>query len=744
MFAKLQQRSSRLSSRRVVALLVIAVLVSTIICHNYWIEVRTLLPVPVAHFKPVQEVVSKPAETVSATETSGRSIKPLVYIFPQFHAIPENDKFWGVNFTEWTNVNKTSKNRIGQEILTPADSVGYYSLLDLSTRQRYTDLLRNMTAYGVVYHHYWFSGKPVMAKVLEAMIQDGQPDMPFMLSWANEPWTKRWDGRDGDDNLLMQDYGGVEDWRAHFDWLLTYFRHPNYIKVNGRLQFAVYAPWHIGYRGKRMYDAWRLWAVEAGFGGLDIIETQWHFHDPNRVGPADAIAEFQPHSGGLDPTGFVETPRGGRVFHRGLKVSFDNTPRHAANLSAGTIEPFAHPSLWKQTAIEVMQRMKLDPNPRGEENFLFVNALNEWGEGNALEPSKQWGDAYSVAFKEAKQIADAMPWREDVIERGLELTDEVKLTGGAVDVCVLIGVKDTVSPFESPWDLPQTLRSIQAQSNRQWQAIAYPIWSDTNQEMLDRHVMDTFDPRIQSSGIPKERLGNRTYGEIVAWFSTDWLIENLDWISKPCVSASSLLLVESGDTLDPSTFALASRSGSDGSDIIPLHFSNMDTVAVSRVEEAKQHCTRFRSDVAKICPLMTPHSTDADIGAMFINLAKWRSEKHKFSQYATYNKNSTAIFMQWLSSRAADPWTWASPQVEDESSSKQTCHVVHAATPLSCRRSGRIWLDVPGLQPAGPACYSPSDIVQTFGENTTTWDMQLWREDPFCLRLFRNETHTLV
>lgn len=114
------------------------------------------------------------------------SVKPMAYVFPQFHSIPENDEFWSANFTEWTNVKKVTVNEWGVEIQQPTDEIGYYNLLDYSTRARYARHARDSGLHGFVYHHYWF-GRPVMEKVLTAMLKDGQPDMPFILNWANEP-----------------------------------------------------------------------------------------------------------------------------------------------------------------------------------------------------------------------------------------------------------------------------------------------------------------------------------------------------------------------------------------------------------------------------------------------------------------------------------------------------------------------------------------------------------------------------
>jgi hypothetical protein len=124
--------------------------------------------------------------TTTAAADKGFSVKPIAYVFPQFHAIPENDEFWGANFTEWSNVKKVTKNAWGIEIQQPTDEIGYYNLLDYSTRARYARHARDAGLYGFVYHHYWF-GRPVMERVLTKMLEDGQPDTPFMLSWANEP-----------------------------------------------------------------------------------------------------------------------------------------------------------------------------------------------------------------------------------------------------------------------------------------------------------------------------------------------------------------------------------------------------------------------------------------------------------------------------------------------------------------------------------------------------------------------------
>lgn len=107
-----------------------------------------------------------------------------------------------------------------------------------------------------------------MDHILQAMLKDGEPKTPFMLSWANEPWTANWDGNDVSRVLIPQDYGSIQDWREHFDWLLSFFRHPLYIRSNGKIQFIVYKPGHMGPVDPYMYAAWKQWAIEEGLGGM--------------------------------------------------------------------------------------------------------------------------------------------------------------------------------------------------------------------------------------------------------------------------------------------------------------------------------------------------------------------------------------------------------------------------------------------------------------------------------------------
>ncbi|KAK1985908.1 glycosyltransferase WbsX-domain-containing protein [Colletotrichum cereale] len=587
-----------------------------------------------------------------------------------------------------------------------------------------------------------------MDGVLKAMLEDGHPDVPFMLSWANEPWTVRWDGAarpNGDGTLLAQNYGGIEEWREHYDWLVPYFKHPNYIRVNGKVQMMVYDPGNIGDKGKRMFNAWRTWASEdPAIGGMDVIETKIESDNPNSRGPTDAINEFGLRSGGgLDPAEWPKNPRIHRIYYRGAMVSWDNTPRRVG-IGGGSVMAFAHPKLWKGHMVEMFRRIKSDPNPIGEENFFFINAFNEWGEGNTLEPSKRWGDGFLRALDEAMAYADEqIPWRPQLLEQNSRLAKEVANNESRVDVCAIIRDFEPALPWTASWTLSQTLETLRDMRNKRWRGVVVSVQPGAGKRDVDVTLLDAQDARVVSVAAPDD-VPRKAGKEPNAAEVTDWVIENMHTISPACGRAKYMLITNATNRYEPDTFdAAAADDKSEASDIIGLNFesrASMELADAARAENYTwdQRCERFRDGTTR--NRRAAASADAellDLGAVLINMTRWRTEKLRLAPYANDGRgDGEAGVLRELGKKSGLPWTWAPPAVD----ASVSCHLLHADSMTTCLRTGRLWADLPDVEPLRPGCYSGNQLQNQFPGRRIpdVFDYARFDEDPFCVRLSRD------
>jgi lipopolysaccharide biosynthesis protein len=220
----------------------------------------------------------------------------LAYYFPQFHEFQENNEFWGKGFTDFTNVARVTHDPMGFPVARPAERFGFYDLTEKSQRQYQASLAKAYGISGFIIMHYWFSSKPVMEKPLELLLEDGEPDIDFCLMWANEPWTARWDGLNGSDVLLAQTYE-KSDWRSHFDWMVRFFKHKNYILVDNKPMLVIYRIVEVQELHLLLVQ-WQAWAIQAGFDGLHIVQNNgWKFtEDANVPQPGvEGIAEYYPN-----------------------------------------------------------------------------------------------------------------------------------------------------------------------------------------------------------------------------------------------------------------------------------------------------------------------------------------------------------------------------------------------------------------------------------------------------------------
>lgn len=344
----------------------------------------------------------------------------LAFFLPQYHPIPENDNWWGEGFTEWTNVRRAQPLFKGHYQPHLPGELGYYDLRDPGVRQAQADLAQEYGIHGFCYYHYWFNGKRLLEQPFNQVLASSKPALPFCLCWANEAWTRNWDG--GKRQILMQQQYSPEDDRNHIRWLIPVFEDPRYIRVNGKPVFLVYRAADLP-KPIQTTETWREEARKVGIGELYLCRVESfpdEQTDPRSLG-FDAAVEFQPDSKNLpvirkilrrvsletripytdvyDYAAFtrrmLKKPSPGYLRFPGLTPGWDNTARRKTQ---GTILHHSTPEayqFWLQTILR-----RFHP-PTQDENLVFINAWNEWGEGNHLEPCQKWGRGYLEATQAA-------------------------------------------------------------------------------------------------------------------------------------------------------------------------------------------------------------------------------------------------------------------------------------------------------------------------------------------------------
>lgn len=332
-------------------------------------------------------------------------MKLIAFYLPQFHEIPENNLWWGKGFTEWTNTRKSQPLFPGHYQPREPYQDYYYDLTDPSARKWQADLAEKYGIYGFCYYHYWFKGKRLLEKPFNEVLRTGEPYLPFCLSWANEPWTRRWDGSE-DDVLMPQDYGDEKDWKEHFDYLFTAFKDERYIKVDNKPLFLIYRPGSIS-KCEEMLKYWQNLAKQNGLEGIYFVKTLSGFQIP-RIKGFSASVEFEPVYTVFHHLYFQNVMDYDQIWTRilertkrksgtktflGAFVDWDNSPRKRNTgliLNGANPEKFTH---------YLTQQIKHAMDRNSE--FLFINAWNEWAEGTYLEPDKKYGFQYLEAVKKS-------------------------------------------------------------------------------------------------------------------------------------------------------------------------------------------------------------------------------------------------------------------------------------------------------------------------------------------------------
>lgn len=367
-------------------------------------------------------------------------VRAIAFYLPQFHPIPENDEWWGKGFTEWANVTKAKPLFPGHYQPHLPTDLGFYDLRLPEVREQQAELAKQYGIHGFCYYHYWFNGRRILERPFNEVLESGKPDFPFCLCWANENWTRVWDG--GEKHILLEQNYNEQDDLAHIQSLFPVFRDDRYIRIDGKPLFLVYKA-ELLPNPIRTAEIWREAAIKAGIGDIYLARVECQKSVSHNIyAPSlgfDADVEFAPFSWpmgnvkyqdsvsrvlatlGLLSKGFINNrvteyddlvrgmlsrPEVSWTRFHCVTPSWDNSARrkNAAIFVNSTPEKYGY---WLKQVVA-----KTNQNLRGDEKIIFINAWNEWAEGNHLEPDLKWGKSYLEA---TLRSLNATPVNPDLI-----------------------------------------------------------------------------------------------------------------------------------------------------------------------------------------------------------------------------------------------------------------------------------------------------------------------------------------
>jgi glycosyltransferase involved in cell wall biosynthesis/tetratricopeptide (TPR) repeat protein len=354
-----------------------------------------------------------------------KQVRLVAFYLPQFHPTPENDAWWGKGFTEWTNVAAATPLFEGHLQPRRPTHLGFYDLRLPEAANAQFELARQYGIDGFCYYYYWFNGRRILERPLQDLAAGRTGPFPFCICWANEPWTRSWDGVTGD-VLLAQNHTPESD-LEFIKELAPLLRHKDYIRVDGKPVVMIYRAESLA-TPRETVALWRDWCRRDGIGELHLCAVQsFGFHDPRPLG-FDAAVEFPPHcpatvypdydyhqimevkdrvegfhaktfSYQTFASGDMKTPREPFTLHRSAMVAWDNTARR---------QKAAH--VFHDFSVATFERWVLVNARRAaaeqRDGMCFVNAWNEWAEGSVMEPDAHFGYEILEAARRAKRNAN--------------------------------------------------------------------------------------------------------------------------------------------------------------------------------------------------------------------------------------------------------------------------------------------------------------------------------------------------
>jgi hypothetical protein len=397
---------------------------------------------PSLSMKQLSAVVTSHSAYKAAELQVKTDVKAIAFYLPQYHPVPENDEWWGAGFTEWANVTQGKPNFPGHDQPRIPTDLGYYDLRLAEVREKQAELAKKHGIYGFCYYYYWFEGRRILERPLEEILASGKPDFPFCICWANETWSRRWDGSENE-ILLKQNHNFENDIKFIHD-VIPLFRDSRYIRIGGAPVLVIYRT-ELFPNPLKTAEIWRKICREEGIGEIHLCAVEsFGFNSPLDIG-YDSSVQFPPHGITSDEisrtVNDLDIEFAGKIYdyeevvaseinkeaplyprYPGVMCGWDNTARRKKN---SHIFLNASPDLYEVWLRSAVDRAKESLAP--EHQFVFINAWNEWAEGTYLEPDKKNGYGYLQATKRAmtgtsnwKELLDYAKKRETFDGKALE------------------------------------------------------------------------------------------------------------------------------------------------------------------------------------------------------------------------------------------------------------------------------------------------------------------------------------
>ena len=369
-------------------------------------------------------------------------MKIIPLYLPQFHTIPENDKWWGKGFTEWVNVKSAKPLYEGHNQPRVPLNDNYYDLSNIETLKWQCKIAREHGIYGFSFYHYWFNGHLLLQKPMEMLLAHPEIEINYCICWANHDWTNGWKATGKAVNtLIAHDFDDEVDWVNHFNYMLQFFKDQRYIKEENKPFLTIYIPQIIG-KLTKMLSLWNRLAIENGFDGIAylyqsapaFIDKSWDrsmFKYGIQSNPDYAITVIKNATKGKVFSYVVKYSHAVKKFlhiKKGLNfalssidvkkydyddiwdiilnktpvannmiptayVDWDNTPRRQKR---GSVHVGVNPEKFKK----YFGQLVLKTRESYKQDKIFVFAWSEWAEGGSLEPDTRFGFGFLDAIND--------------------------------------------------------------------------------------------------------------------------------------------------------------------------------------------------------------------------------------------------------------------------------------------------------------------------------------------------------